>query len=366
MNIVAFGNATGFGGAQTAFRRLVDFLVGDGHSLGIIGLVGPEDKLPVTGSRPPEFALRIENQPGKPQKKLAQTLWAGWRARQYRPRCFISVGLAQSSALIARILPAGTFCIGQEFISGRHLNEPVMKSAVRSFDALAVQTPSMIGALRRNGFNELPLAWLPCFPDAPCAGFERARRDDRAEIRLGYFGRIEPLKGIDRLLRAMAASKCCAPVSLDLWGSGVESDKLRRLAGECGLSDRVALRGAYPEGAAYARLLCSYDGVVLPSTGLEGLPLVLLEAMAYGVPILTTRVGAIAECCADNEDAILVEPGVEALRVGLEEFVRRAWTNTFSTARMIRYHQARFSFDVLAAPWRKMISDPPSYFSLDG
>jgi glycosyltransferase involved in cell wall biosynthesis len=366
MNIVVFGNATGWGGAQTAFRRLVDFLAADGHSVGIIGLVKAEDKLPTSGGRRPAFALRIENQMGSHVKKLAQTLWAGLRARQFRPHFFVSIGLMKSSALIARMLPEETFCIGQEFICGRDINDPLMKSAVRSFDALAVQSPSMIDVLRARGFNELPLSWLPCFPHAPCAGFSRQPRLNRPEIRLGYFGRIEPLKGLEGLLQALAIAKCCAPVILDIWGSGGEINKLKRIAAELGLSDSIAFRGRYPEGVDYARLICSYDGLMLPSLGLEGLPLILLEAMAYGVPIFTTRVGAISDCCVNNEDAVLVEPNVEALRIGLEEFVGRAAANTFSTERLIRYYQIHFGFEALAGRWRKMMADPQNFFSCNG
>ena len=138
------------------------------------------------------------------------------------------------------------------------------------------------------------------------------------------------------------------------------------MTAESDLSDSIAFRGRYPEGVDYARLICSYDGLVLPSLGLEGLPLILLEAMAYGVPILTTRVGAISDCCVNNEDAVLVEPNVEALRIGLEEFVDRASANTFSTERLIRYYQIHFSFDVLADRWRKMMADPKNFFSCNG
>ena len=359
MKIVVFGNNSGFGGAQTAFRQLVKFLVTEGHSVGVIALANGKEG--TTGFSQTAFQAKIEDN-GLHICKLAQVIRASLVARRFSPEIFITVGLAQSAALIARLLPQKTFCICQDFIYGRSVSDPLLKASAPVFDALAVQAPSMVAPLRSQGFEALALSWLPCFPDPPLSEFRRTERNGRSEIRLAYFGRLAPNKGIELLLPALASARLCASVKLDIWGSGSELECLRKLSSDHKLDAIVSFRGRYPEGAEYARLLCSYDGLVMTSTGGEGLPLILLEAMAYGVPFLTTTVGAIPDCGADNEDALLVAPSLEALRAGLEQFVARAASNAFSTSRLQSYYENHFGFKVMADRWRDVINAPKRFF----
>jgi glycosyltransferase involved in cell wall biosynthesis len=362
MKVVVFGNCSGLGGAQTSFRRLVDFFVAAGHGVGVIGLTHSAAELPLRGKT--AFAVRVNEGNASPVRKVAQTLRAAARARYYEPEIFVAVGLAKSASIIAQLLASRTFRICQDFIYGRKIDDPLLRSCLRGFDALAVQAPSMVSALRAQGFGLRPLSWLPCFPELPHSGFRRVRRGD-SQIRLVYMGRLAPNKGLDLLLEALAIAKLPKAIVVDIWGGGVELPKLSSLAVERGLVSAVRFCGNYPEGTGHAKLICSYDGLVLPSRGLEGLPLILLEAMACGVPFLATRVGAIPDCCIDNEDAILVEPNVGSLRTGLERFVERAASGTFSVERLIRYYQSHFSSEVMAKRWREMLVDPRSFFSVD-
>src|SRR4051812_20394293 len=113
MNVVVFGNSTGFGGAQTAFRPLVDFFVADGHAVGAIGLVGSDDQFP--SSEKAVFSARIHNRNTSHIRKLWQTFRAGSFAASHQPDLFVSVGLANSASMIARRLPKRTFCLCQDF-----------------------------------------------------------------------------------------------------------------------------------------------------------------------------------------------------------------------------------------------------------
>jgi glycosyltransferase involved in cell wall biosynthesis len=358
MNIVVFGNGTGFGGAQTAFRRLVDFLISEGHSVGIVSLSGKHEEF--FGNSSAAFQSRIDYPEDSRARKVAQTLRAAMRARRHRPELFIAVGLAKSANMVARLFPKTTFRVCQDFIFGRHRDDPLLRSADRSFDALAVQSPSMVGALRSQNYDALPLAFLPCFPD-PTQGGSRPAGSSAEQVRLGYFGRLAPNKGLDLLLRALASAKFSAKVSLDIWGRGSEETRLKQLTSELKLETSVQLKGPYPSEGNY--LIAEYDGLVVPSTGSEGLPLILLEAMAQGVPFLTTRVGAIPDCCVGNEDVLLIEPNVDALRNGLEQFVIRMATHDFSPARLIRYYQDNFSYEVMANRWRAMVAEPKQFFA---
>ena len=85
-----------------------------------------------------------------------------------------------------------------------------------------------------------------------------------------------------------------------------------------GLAAQVEFLG-WVAGEAKQAQLAQADVFVLPSYN-EGLPVSLLEAMAYGVPVISTRVGGIPELVRDGIDGFLIEPGD---RAALEDRLRR-------------------------------------------
>jgi glycosyltransferase involved in cell wall biosynthesis len=97
-------------------------------------------------------------------------------------------------------------------------------------------------------------------------------------------------------------------------GAGPERASLQRRVCELGVAARLV---GEQTGEARAALLAAADLLVLPSRVLpdgrtESAPLVLLEAMAAGLPVVATRVGGNAELIVDGENGLLVEPGAPA------------------------------------------------------
>ena len=118
--------------------------------------------------------------------------------------------------------------------------------------------------------------------------------------------RLEPVKGVEFFVRAVADLLEDHPdVGFAVAGAGSQEQALRSLATMLGLQDRIAWLGNV---SAVALLLSEMDIVVLPSLS-EGLPMVALEAMALGRPIVATRVGGIPEIVVDGETGVLVPPG---------------------------------------------------------
>lgn len=109
---------------------------------------------------------------------------------------------------------------------------------------------------------------------------------------LGALGRLEPVKGYDRLLRAFRELRASEPPGtprfLVIVGEGSEREPLQSLAAELGVQDRVRFPGWADEPVELYRL---FD-VFAVSSRSEGLSLSLLEAMACGVPPVVTDVGA--------------------------------------------------------------------------
>lgn len=120
-------------------------------------------------------------------------------------------------------------------------------------------------------------------------------------------GRLDPRKGVDTAIRAVAAIPE-ARLSIAGGGDDREAARLRALAGELGVGDRVAFLG-FRGGAELEELYAGADAVVFPVTWDEPWGLVPLEAMAHGVPVVATGRGGSAEYLRDGENALLFEAG---------------------------------------------------------
>lgn len=134
---------------------------------------------------------------------------------------------------------------------------------------------------------------------------------------IGWIGRVSAEKGPDLLIEAMAAPALHDAQSVVI-GDGPETRALAKDAA-ARAPDRVRLLGARPDAA---RLLPAFDVLALTSRT-EGTPMVLLEAMAAGIPVVAFAVGGIPDVL-DARSGWLVPPGdTRALAAGLREALDR-------------------------------------------
>ncbi len=139
-----------------------------------------------------------------------------------------------------------------------------------------------------------------------------------------FVGRLASVKGLPVLFQALAG---LVPdhqdLMLTLIGDGPDRALLQDQVNQLGLQDHVAFAG-YQSQDAVARALLESDLLLLPSFA-EGLPVVLMEAMAAGLPVLTTRIAGVPELVEDGISGILVPPGdVDALADGLRKLLADA------------------------------------------
>jgi glycosyltransferase involved in cell wall biosynthesis len=120
-------------------------------------------------------------------------------------------------------------------------------------------------------------------------------------------GRLSREKGQAGLLEAFA-SMCRdhRNVELRFVGDGPERDQLRARADELGIADRVSFAGRLGEQDTLEQI-AGADILVLPSF-MEGLPIVLMEAMAIGTPVIASRVAGIPELVEDGKSGLLFTP----------------------------------------------------------
>lgn len=134
------------------------------------------------------------------------------------------------------------------------------------------------------------------------------RRLPRSQVQLVYLGLVTADKGAFDLVEAVASlpPSCLARVKLVVAGNG-ELTRLRELIEQHGIQHAAEVRD-WLEPSERDRLLASSDVFVLPSYA-EGLPMALLEAMAWGLPAVCTAVGSIPRQVREGVEGLLVQPG---------------------------------------------------------
>lgn len=145
-------------------------------------------------------------------------------------------------------------------------------------------------------------------PVAPYHGRDHLAARDTPQLL--FLGNLLERKGVSDLIAALAA----LPPDLPRWrlnfAGGGDLPRYQAAVREVGLADRVAFLG-WVDQAGTQRLLAESDVLVLPSYH-EGLPLVILEALGAGTPVIATTVGAIPQFLSAGQDALIVAPGDRA------------------------------------------------------
>ncbi len=146
----------------------------------------------------------------------------------------------------------------------------------------------------------------------------------RHPLHIVSLARLVEKKGIDRQLRIYAALKASGvEFKARIVGDGPLRPKLEKLAGHLGLADRVTFVGQVPSQEVWGHLDWSdvllHTGVVAPSGDRDGLPNVIAEAMAAGVPVVTSPTAGTTEAVKDGVTGVVLpvdppEPWVAVLR----------------------------------------------------
>lgn len=137
------------------------------------------------------------------------------------------------------------------------------------------------------------------------------------KLTIGTVSRLIPLKQIGHLIQCFHDYKQQANFQIKIFGDGPELDSLTEQASQLGVTEHVEFMGNKSnEQDIYPHLDCL---IICSET--EGLPMVLLEAMAYSIPCISTKVGAIPELLNNSESGLLYDEGnLEQLSAHLDYF----------------------------------------------
>jgi len=192
---------------------------------------------------------------------------------------------------------------------------------LRSADQMVIMAESQRAGLGRAGARAKVInnAVLP--PPSASGGAIPDWAVPAGQPLIGYVGRLSPEKGVDLLLKALHRVRTQIPDqtwTAVIAGEGPERDSLEAQATALGLSPLVRFLGqvSNPWSVYQAAAL-----VVLPSRS-EGLPNVMLEAIAADLSVIATRVGAIPDVIGTSAAATLVPANnVEALAGAIDRFL---------------------------------------------
>lgn len=349
MNVVLVGILGGRGGIQTHVRGLAAALLEEGHRVLVVtsAAVGPGDLGPLEELSGWEVALSGRGG----LEALRRMPGVFRRMRRFRPDAAVLVGLGWAQTLLWAGLPRRTFKIFHEVMGGDRLLRWDSRDLVaRAADGVVAQAPQVGEVFARTFGWQGPVETLPAFADPLERCGPMVEPPGGGRVRAAFLGRLVPHKRGAWLVRQWPRLADVID-ELHVHGSGPEESAVRREIRTQRIGDRVFLHGPYPEGRALRDLLAGYDLVLLPTTGSEGAPLVLIEAMACGVPFVATAKGGIPMYAEGNPDCLVTEVRGKAFIDGVRGWAVRVRSGEVDRRRLLHHHRRNFSFVALKRRW---------------
>lgn len=301
------------GGTEIATWNIAKHLATRGHEVHVITSL--DEGLPQESI---EDGFHIHRIPRQKVKFLGIILfWVRifWLLKKIKPDIVhaqsIPVGIP--GVLARKILrrPCVVWGRGSEIYLPWRFKEVISKLALRNADAVIALTEDMKREIRKICDKDIYV--IPNGVDLE--RFENLSRENiRRKLEITneqkiviFAGTLRPIKGVKYLIQAMnIIRQKNTKASLMLIGDGEERQSLEELVKESNLGDCVTFVGQVPNEEVLEYMAAS-DVFALPSLS-EGFPIVSLEAMASGLPIVATKVGGLPEIIKDGENGFLVEP----------------------------------------------------------
>ncbi len=248
---------------------------------------------------------------------FAQLLWGAWLALRIRqegeaPHLHAQfVDAASTVAFVAARLSGTTFSVTNHTAYNPYLPGPKLDHAARFFSISEFDRKFLLALAHRESAPSLRVIYQG-IDTAAFAGEPSVLHT--SPVRFLTVSALKEKKGQDVLLRAFAAMrKLGFDLRLTIVGAGPLRGELEELARELVIADRLEFVGAEAPSAVAARLKEADIFVlackVAENGDLDGIPISLMEAMAAGVPVVSTRLSGIPELIEDGVEGLLAEPG---------------------------------------------------------
>jgi glycosyltransferase involved in cell wall biosynthesis len=188
----------------------------------------------------------------------------------------------------------------------RRFDKPAMKALLRHVDAVVVHSKEEAALAASLTSAPVEIAALPLHIPHVETGPARLGEAASQQNRLLFFGMVRHYKGLDVLIRALAETKpdVCLTVAGEIWEG---REDLLKLISDLRLADRVTLSDGYVPAAEVPAVFATADALVLPYRSGTASQNALI-AFQFGVPVIATRAGAIADAVLDGVNGLLCTP----------------------------------------------------------
>jgi glycosyltransferase involved in cell wall biosynthesis len=186
----------------------------------------------------------------------------------------------------------------------------------------------------------------------------REQRATSGSFLILYVGNLIPRKGVRFLIDALHRLPRTTPARLLILGEGTDRPKLEQQVRDLGLNGRVSMPGRVPDADLH-RAFHEANVLVLPSIvdqrgDTEGLGVVLLEAMAYRIPVIGSAIGGITDIISDGETGLLVAPeDPRAIAAAIERIAHDPGLAERLALAGSRRVRERFGWDAIIAAWQE-------------
>jgi len=269
-----------------------------------------------------------------------------------------TVELSRFARYLRRFVRRDGYMIGNRIGEPLGDSQRLAPSCQPALNGFIVESEMQATPVRRSA-NGLRVAAIPLMAFVHDAPSRQPRAIDG--FRVAFLGRYFRTKGVYRLLEIWSGF-ADRPIRLDFYGHGVEREGLEQEICRRGLEASVRVNGGWSTSEELASIMAATDLVVLPSET-EGLPLVLLEAMAYGVPFVAGNVGAISSLAENNPDVRVVPLDNEAFAQAVREMECEIRAGKIVGRRLQDYHRARYGHERLAGLWSQALLEPEQFWS---
>ena len=234
-----------------------------------------------------------------------------------------------------------------QFLDGRSVIERLGRWILRRVYVIRVLGPSVAATLRKRGLSNVTVV-SNGIPDPPGAG-ERSAPSD--VVHLLYVGKIAEAKGIFVLLEAVRSWSIPRPVMLHIVGEW-ESEAIRTRVMETvhatEITERVHFHGLLVGEAKWRAFREAH--ILVHPTYWDGQPVTMLEALAFGLPIVATPVGAIPDTLRSGDEGYLMRENTAAeLIAGVEQILKDASTYKRYSLRARRAYTERYTLDLFGS-----------------
>lgn len=236
----------------------------------------------------------------------------------------------------------------------------LMNSILKNVDFFIAMTDEIKEALLRDGFKEEKVRMIPNWVDtnkfcpiAPAMKSSlRKKLGFNESLSVLFVGRLVYRKGADLIIRAWKEVILANPSSvLMIAGTGIEQDNLKSLAREMGIEKDVLFLGHINNADEYLKAV---DIFVFPSRQ-EGMPTILLDAMACGLPVIASKIGGVVDVVEDGKAGILFEyEDVSGLSTALSGLIRDKETRDRLGVEARKKITEKYSIDRVADDYIKL------------